>query len=320
MSHYSVMVLGGNPEDQLAPFDENTEVLESNSLVFADRTAEYEDDFCNLVLEAWQLPSGKILLSPEDISATSAFALTGPPPPDAFKVSVFPDKVFPDLDSFVHDYHQQARHPENDKYGYFYNPQAKWDWYQLGGRWTGFFKLKKKRHGLTGEAGIVTSPPKQGYVDQALKGDIDFDGMRQHNETEAGQVYDAAMQIIGHLPPNIPWIEIQREYKNENCLDAAHQIYWSQPRCQAWSKQHGERSTSPDGYLQEREAFIRAAGVRSWTTFALLNHGDWHEQGHMGWFGVATDEADESEWALVISQALDKISDTTLVSIYDCHI
>jgi hypothetical protein len=31
---------------------------------------------------------------------------------------------------------------ENGKYGYWHNPNAKWDWYELGGRWTGFFKLK----------------------------------------------------------------------------------------------------------------------------------------------------------------------------------
>lgn len=31
---------------------------------------------------------------------------------------------------------------EDDGYEYWYNPNGKWDWYQVGGRWTGSIKLK----------------------------------------------------------------------------------------------------------------------------------------------------------------------------------
>ena len=41
--------------------------------------------------------------------------------------------------------------------GYWENTNARWDWYKLGGRWKGFFHLKKGKN-----------------VDQAKKGDIDF--------------------------------------------------------------------------------------------------------------------------------------------------
>lgn len=32
---------------------------------------------------------------------------------------------------------------ETGKKGYWSNPNTKWDWYSVGGRWTGYFKLKK---------------------------------------------------------------------------------------------------------------------------------------------------------------------------------
>jgi hypothetical protein len=36
------------------------------------------------------------------------------------------------------------------------NPNAKWDWYQVGGRWNGYFKLKDGTLGLLGEPGLQT--------------------------------------------------------------------------------------------------------------------------------------------------------------------
>ena len=63
----------------------------------------------------------------------------------------------------------------------------KWDWYQLGGRWTGFFKLKEGREGALGSPGILTEPAEDGWVDGALKGDIDFEGMR-----DAAAAFDRA--------------------------------------------------------------------------------------------------------------------------------
>jgi len=32
----------------------------------------------------------------------------------------------------------------NNRYGYYYNPNAKWDWYSEGGRWDGFIKTLDK--------------------------------------------------------------------------------------------------------------------------------------------------------------------------------
>lgn len=59
---------------------------------------------------------------------------------------------------------------ENGKIYYGSNPNAKWDWYQIGGRWNGGLKVKEKK-GIKGTPGLMTSE-KEDY-DSALKKDIE---------------------------------------------------------------------------------------------------------------------------------------------------
>ena len=58
-----------------------------------------------------------------------------------------------------------------------YNPQSKWDWYSLGGRWGGTLKLKEhasviKESDLTWTNDF--EPIEEGYTDFAQVKDIDF--------------------------------------------------------------------------------------------------------------------------------------------------
>ena len=54
---------------------------------------------------------------------------------------------------------------------------SKFDWYELGGRWTGSLKLKDGRSGVTGTPGVITNNANKGFCDQARLQDIDFDNM-----------------------------------------------------------------------------------------------------------------------------------------------
>ncbi len=44
------------------------------------------------------------------------------------------------IQKFAKEYY--GYHENDGAYGYYHNPDAKWDWFQVGGRWTGYFKLK----------------------------------------------------------------------------------------------------------------------------------------------------------------------------------
>lgn len=64
------------------------------------------------------------------------------------------------------------------------NPNAEWDWYQVGGRWSGFLKLKQDAAGSFGRRGLMGSCANdgEGRADAALKSAIDFEGMRDEIE------------------------------------------------------------------------------------------------------------------------------------------
>jgi hypothetical protein len=56
-----------------------------------------------------------------------------------------------------------------------YNPFSKWDWFELGGRWTGFFTLKDGAQGELGEPSKFKSDPKAAAhtADRVRFSDID---------------------------------------------------------------------------------------------------------------------------------------------------
>lgn len=51
-------------------------------------------------------------------------------------------KLFPSIASFAEDYYGYTYHKEQNAYGYYYNPDAFYDYYSIGGRWQDLFLVK----------------------------------------------------------------------------------------------------------------------------------------------------------------------------------
>jgi len=80
--------------------------------------------------------------------------------------------------------------------GSTYNPDSKWDWYQVGGRWHGYFKLKVGAVAMAlSDPGVFDNGPLHD-ADQARKGDVDLEGMREAAGEAAGERWD----LFQHLP------------------------------------------------------------------------------------------------------------------------
>lgn len=127
MSHYPVFVIGDDVEGQLARYDENLEVEPHRSPIDIDK---------DWVLEAIH----KAGVNSNDLEAVARWMTesewTGRP------VAVDEDGLY-EMTT--------------------YNPDSKWDWYEVGGRWAGHLKLK---------GGV------NGGVNQAKAGDIDWEATR----------------------------------------------------------------------------------------------------------------------------------------------
>jgi|APTNR8051073442_1049403.scaffolds.fasta_scaffold00075_74 hypothetical protein len=234
MSHYTVMVIGDNPEEQLAPFDENIEV----------------DPYKN-----------------EDGEETT------------------------------------------------YNPRSKWDWYLLGGRFSGRLKLKP---GRTGENGVAGAFDNATGIDRARKDAIDLDAMRSSFASDAAGWYDEFAKATEGLPWPTPWAEILAKH-GEAAIKAAREEYHSQPMVIAYNKANIDMG-GPEDYGQDRQAYIERMVVKRMAPHAILWNGEWTERGSMGWWGIVSNDTDDKRWYEQFMEIWEKVPDDAMISMYDCHI
>jgi len=214
------------------------------------------------------------------------------------------------------------------KKGYWENPNAKWDWYTVGGRWTGFFKLKPGANGELGSPGLMTAPGKPGYADQAKKKDIDFQGMYDEAYKKAKERYQKVRMAIGIDPDHKKWETFTDRIDKEEdyTIDQARDDFWAQPLCVSWKQNRSELEgavgwrSSPDDFELGETEYCEQEAASSFMTYAYLKDGEWHGRGEMLMFGVSKDEKDEQLWGKQFMAMLEELPDDTLFTIVDCHI
>jgi len=286
MSHFTVMVIGAEPEKQLAPYDENLEMDRYVSRTKEQLIADVREEIENMKNGKY----AEYLADPKkyENACTNPNHIT-------FLQNEFPKRL-EWSEQEMYNYAIRWVEPENitpdgGEYSTM-NPKSKWDWYSLGGRWTGMLKLKDHTKGIVGKPGIMTNPAEPGWVDQALKKDIDFEGMLQSSFEEASKRYD----------------DFEREYKKGKL--GSFDAHW---------EYNVENKGTKDNFIPEtrEEHLKRSVGF---STFAVVKDGEWYERGSMGWWGCVSDEKPEGEWDQQFKQLLQSIPDDTLISIFDCHI
>lgn len=192
------------------------------------------------------------------------------------------------------------------------NPNAKWDWYKVGGRWSGFLKVKPEfidaNEVTIGSPGLMTEPAKAGRADQALKKHIDVEGMRAEAVEKAAEYFD-------HFAPafqdaRIPsWNEIRDAHPVIAAMRALQDKDFYLPWSGDW------REHFHDG---DRDKFLKDARDNALATYAVIDHEGWKQKGEMGWFGMSSNENDN--WTEQFNLWFDNLPDDTLISIADCHI
>lgn len=311
MSHFTVLVIGENAEDQLAPFDENLEVDEYITDEVTEREISRFMDFHRE--NALELKKHRPDMTPADVDVLGF------------------EKMY---EIFGDDWNgNRWRKDENGKWQEYstYNPDSKWDWYVLGGRWTGFFKLKDGAQDQVGQPGVMCEPGEPGHVDAALKKDIDFDGMREEARIKAEKRYDDVRRIIDpFMPMYLTWKDMLAKHglphrgghaeiaDFDKKLDAALKEYHNQEAVKALHK--NEVFAKVDDYVMSREEFVNERMDNACSTYAILKDGEWVAHGDMGWFGMSNDSMSESEWNKKFWEMIQALPDDTLLSVYDCHI
>lgn len=294
MSHFTVLVIGENVEKQLEPFQENN---------MEDCPKEYLK--FNATKDEYEKATEKT------------------------------KKEYPTLKQYAEDYHgHESVDGETGEYGYWENPNAKWDWWEVGGRWTGFFKMKDGAKYEVGSPGLMGTPAQKGFGDSALKRDIDFSGMKQKAHAEAIETYKMIEEIFGGKIPEvtIKWEDLVKQ--EELSYEKKREVYHNQPAMMEYKRIKDEKWESlmkdekKRGFafidLQDfsctAEQYAEEVSLANTRTFAVLKDGKWYERGKMGWWASVSSDIGEKEWNQKYQELLDSLSDDTLLTVVDCHI
>ena len=234
---------------------------------------------------------------------------------------------------------------EYDKgvWGKWTNPNRKWDWWVIGGRWTGSLRLKKAtlKAGI-GKPGLLTAPSVDpNKCDYGPSGEIDWDGMASDWREKQRQWYadcnyylNLAMEKYSELSrfpqlvkdkANSLWNdsgkrgELAKEtfltlhtcmlYEYADYLAGKDNKHWYY----GWDKIKQILMTT-----QEFEKTLHPPAAQTYAFIDLV--GQWNQRGEMGWFGMddkekGTENYDQAWWDFVKS-----LPENQMVYVVDCHI
>jgi len=173
-----------------------------------------------------------------------------------------------------------------------------WDWYVVGGRWTGFFRLRPGAEGVRGEPWVMNRQPQPGTADQARKCDIDWEGMVAQAKAEArflhrkiveareGRALDdraleADLLLRGLLPP----FTLVRNF-----------------------------------FVEDEDEFVRLAGWTPFTPHGFVEGIDGEGCRYItSGFGFGSHIAQSEEWVTTFRGWLDSLPEDCWLTILDCH-
>lgn len=200
------------------------------------------------------------------------------------------------------------------------NENSKWDWYQVGGRWNGYFKMKPGANGELGTASFMGEPAAKGFCDSALKKDIDFESMRSEAGAKAAEEYDSFHAVVKGRELK-PWDEFILDYKD---IEEARTAWHSNPVVKDIHKWIVDTCNYPlmetGGMLkQTKEQYVQSARDGAVATFAVVKDGKWYQRGQMGCFASVRDEMSNEQWQKQFAKLIDTLPDDTRLTIVDCH-
>jgi hypothetical protein len=263
MSHFTVLVIGKNPDTILEPYAEDLECEP-----YIDQTAEQ-------IMATFKEQKKKYKETPEEKrNKFEKFTLTLRKPNA----------------EWVKDWSGQTLDKDGNTLT-TYNPDSKWDWYVIGGRWRGSLKLRPGATGKQGKPDMFDKDAKTDptMVDQCRICDVDWNWMHNQTGIESGERWDAMFE----------------PYDPKKC--------WFKPEyVEKQKKLHLDLYGTREEYMRRRS---------TWTTFALVSIDGWIEPGQMGWFGMSSDTTESREaFEKRFVDTIKSFPPETMITVMDCHI
>lgn len=320
MSHFTVLVIGEDVEKQLQPFHEYESTgIEDEYVVDVNKNEEVKEFFNSELFVGKSKEKNELDYSFSEESAEKYLTdIKKMSRLEYFKLKNLNES---EIEQEIIDYH--GFNKVGDDWFRRTNPNAEWDWWVVGGRWSGFFKLKEGKTGELGKKSLLdTTPHESGTADIVRKGDVDFEHMRGVAEKRAIKEYDLVFDATDGTPEPESWDSVRTRLP----IDEARSFYNSQPRIEAFknmTKQHenifGWFSDYED-YNCSRGEYIKRERNRAMTTYTYVKDSQWYSKGKMGWWGFSDDKITQDDWNEHYNDMIDSLPDDTLLTLVDCHI
>ena len=296
MSHFAVLVIGDDIEEQLAKYDENLEM---------PRYVKYTKEEL-IANEKQSIEEYKNGTYAEYLADPIAYAIACNDNENHLK---FVSEVFPKRLTMTDEeiYELATKWYDEDEIGSdgevysSRNPDSKWDWYEVGGRYAGRIAVKD---------GVEIDEPNfswgwsedekdkvvaMGYkTDSAYIKDIDFSKMHRTEEDYKYAIRFWELVVEGDKPKN----------KEEEDI-----VKWSFYKPEYFIK----RYKTKEKYAECNSSF---------SMWAVVKDGVWYEKGKMGMFAMSDETDDEAvDWDLnFLDRFIKDLPEDTVITVVDCHI
>lgn len=194
----------------------------TNFYEFMDMSEDLEDSYQNNTLPSARFPDGSIVgiydhvfrerfQIRENIVFESCSGKLKQPKRThiAKKMKYLPDfpvnRLYPDIETYAKDYFCYEYSEEEEAFGYYTNPNAMWDWYQIGGRWPvtflvksdcGDYSIGERDHG--DDDSKYPAPEGYRWVSAARKKDIQWQAMKDFKLEQEKSAYQRLNAMFVH--------------------------------------------------------------------------------------------------------------------------
>jgi hypothetical protein len=254
--------------------------------------------------------------------------------PEGFEETEIPfTDIYPTLRAYLEDYEGYSDDGGNfrpapnamegqELVGRLTNPNAKWDYWQIGGRWENYLRLVPDVAAVGKDRTLpVAQTPV--FATVTKRGMMDFEAMAEVNVSPQLAIYDRAAKILAgeHFET---FNAVMARHKRDKSIDV-RKAYHEQALLVRLKAELTLNENNPfydyDDLVLDRDAFIRLKAFEGYSTFALLINGEWLADKRMGWFGCSMPQENdrEKDWIDTYNDALGSIPEDHTVVIVDCH-
>jgi hypothetical protein len=243
------------------------------------------------------------------------------------------------LDPF--DENKEVESYEEDGETYWRNPQAKWDYWLIGGRWRGYFPIAdgaapptvvNEAESVDGAPELIAAEyrghfpefhdlPTAGYCDGGRIRALDLKRKRDEAGDKAEKDWNEYAAAIHGTPQHTPWSEFRARVE---LSEQSAPKPWKQLVEEAYDRGRVAAGLASEDTFDHltRDEYVQQQRDRAVPGYATVRaDGRWMAPGRMGWFGMSDDDPDS--YAYYVREAnkyLDSLPQDAFLVALDCHI